>query len=75
MSAAFVLSVLWIVWTAYKVWRPPHNPNDQGFIIVPASGVYNKIAAVTEASLFVVLLLVALAFMAERIWPQLARRY
>jgi hypothetical protein len=40
MSAAFVLSILWILWTAYKVWRPPHNPNGQGFIIVPAAGVY-----------------------------------
>jgi hypothetical protein len=74
MSIALIASILWIAWTVKDVLRPPKAFGSPEFIAgIP--GAYNKIETVATATLPLVLLLFVLAFMVERIWPSLARRY
>jgi hypothetical protein len=75
MSIALITSILWIAWTVKDVLRPPKAFGSPGFIAGPIPGAYNKIETVATATLPLVLLLFVLAFMVERIWPSLARRY
>jgi hypothetical protein len=75
MSTALVASILWIVWTSWDVLHPRSAFGASGsFIAGPIPGAYNKIETVATATVPLIILLFVLAFMVERVWPQLARR-